>query len=339
MEFRELKDDHKLNTFLKKQGFSQFLQSSYWRDVLKAQGQKVSCFVVVDDKDNIVLSSLFVEYDYNSFKYYYMSRGPVLAKGYRENKERRNELLNYFFKNFKDKVTDKKTLFLRLEPNLDKKSLDEKTFNSLTKFQIKRSLDIQPSKTRILDLNKSEAELLKDMHSKTRYNIRLAKRKGVEIVRAEGENDFETFINLLKTTGERNKFSLHKQKHYKNIYENGKDKVKIFFAKHGDDIISTAMFSFFGDTVTYMHGASANKKRNLMAPHLLQWQTILKAKEKSFRYYDFGGIDEKKWPGVTRFKAGFGGREYEFSGTYDLVLKPLSYYIYSVVRKIRLKFL
>jgi lipid II:glycine glycyltransferase (peptidoglycan interpeptide bridge formation enzyme) len=333
MEFRELKDDHKLNSFLKKQGFSQFLQSSYWRDILKAQGQEVGIVSVVDDNDNIILSSLLVEYNYNSFKYYYIPRGPILPERYREQKELRKELLDFFFLKFKEEVIKKNTLFLRLEPNFDISS------NDLSKFNVKRSIDIQPSKTRILDLEKSEEELLKEMHSKTRYNIRLAKRKGVEIISASTKADVDIFFNLLKTTGERNKFSLHQEKHYRNLYEKGKDKVKIYFAKHNEDIIAGAMFSFFGDTVTYLHGASANKKRNLMAPHLLQWHTILKAKNKGFKYYDFGGIDEKKWPGVTRFKAGFGGREYKFTGTYDLALKSMSYYIYSVVRKIRRKFL
>ncbi|MCF7795411.1 aminoacyltransferase [Patescibacteria group bacterium] len=339
MEFKEIRDDHKLNTFLKKQGFSQFLQSSYWRDILHAQNQKIHCFVVVDDNNDIILSSLFVQYNYNSFKYYYLPRGPVLDKKYNEKKELKAEVLDFFFFELKEKIINKKTLFIRFEPNFNILDKDRNTIYNLNSFNIKRSLDIQPSKTRILDLENSEEELLKDMHSKTRYNIRLAKRKEVEILGAKDEKDFETFINLLKTTGERNKFSLHQEKHYRKLYENGKDKVKIYFAKHGDDIIAGAMFSFFGDTVTYLHGASANKKRNLMAPHLLQWQTILKAKNKGFKYYDFGGIDEKKWPGVTRFKVGFGGREYEFAGTYDLVLKPLSYYIYSVVRKIRRKFL
>ncbi|HKK54014.1 MAG TPA: peptidoglycan bridge formation glycyltransferase FemA/FemB family protein [Patescibacteria group bacterium] len=339
MRIRQIKDDHELNTFLNKQDFSQFLQSSYWRDILKAQGQKAHIISVVDDDEKIILSCLFVEYDYGSFKYYYMPRGPILDKKYRESREEAVKLLNFFLAKFKNTITNKRTLFLRLEPNFEDISEGNKFFPDLNKFKFKKTLDIQPSKTRLLDLDKSEVKLLEDMHGKTRYNIRLAKRKGVEIVSLKDENDIDIFINLLKTTSERNNFSLHQENHYRKLYHNGGDKLKIFFAKHGDDIIAGAMFSFFGDTVTYLHGASANKKRNLMAPHLLQWQTILKAKEKGFKYYDFGGIDEKKWPGVTRFKAGFGGREYNFKGTYDLVLKPLDYYIYTIVRKIRRKFL
>jgi lipid II:glycine glycyltransferase (peptidoglycan interpeptide bridge formation enzyme) len=339
MRIRQIKDDHELNTFLNKQDFSQFLQSSYWRDILSAQGKKVTGLFVVDDNEKILLSCLLLEYNYRTFKYYYLPRGPILADKYKKNREEAGEILSFFFTQLKKTIADKQTLFFRLEPNFEDVNGDKSSFAYLNKFKLKKTLDIQPSKTRLLDLNKSEAELLKDMHSKTRYNIRLAKRKGVKIVSLKDEGDIDIFINLLKTTSERNNFSLHQENHYRNLYYYGKDKTMIFLAKHGDDIIATAMFSFFGDTVTYLHGASANKKRNLMAPHLLQWQTILKAKEKGFKYYDFGGIDEKKWPGVTRFKAGFGGREYNFKGTYDLVLKPRDYFVYNLARKIRRKFL
>ena len=268
-----------------------------------------------------------------------MPRGPILDKRYLENKEAGRKITEFFFKKFKDLIVDRYTLFLRFEPKFEYAHIKEIFLERFSNFKIERTLDIQPSKTRILDLEKSEEELLEDMHSKTRYNIRLSKRKEVEIISAKEDADIDVFINLLKTTGERNKFSLHQEKHYTNIYKSGKDKIKIFFAKHGDDIIAGAMFSFFGDTVTYLHGASANEKRNLMAPHLLQWQTILKSKEKGFKYYDFGGINEKKWPGVTRFKAGFGGREYDFKGTVDFVLKPIDYRLYTLARKIRRKFL
>jgi lipid II:glycine glycyltransferase (peptidoglycan interpeptide bridge formation enzyme) len=339
MKFIPLENYHDLNSFLNKQDFSQFLQSSYWLNILRAQGQKAHVLSVVDDDENILLTCLFVENKYKSFKYYYMPRGPILDKRYQEDKEGGREIVDFFFKKFQDLIVDKSTLFLRLEPKFEYMHTREVFLERFANFKIERSLDIQPSKTRVLDLERSEKELLEDMHSKTRYNIRLAKKKGVEIISAKKESDLDIFINLLKTTGERNKFSLHQEKHYRNIYENGKDKVKIFFAKHDNDIIAGAMFSFFGDTVTYLHGASANEKRNLMAPHLLQWQTILRSKDKGFKYYDFGGINEKKWPGVTRFKAGFGGSEYDFQGTIDFVLKPIDYRLYTLARKIRRKFL
>jgi lipid II:glycine glycyltransferase (peptidoglycan interpeptide bridge formation enzyme) len=72
-----------------------------------------------------------------------------------------------------------------------------------------------------------------------------------------------------------------------------------------------------------------------MAPFLLQWTLIQEAKRRGFRYYDFNGIDENKWPGVTRFKRGFGGRVVNFPGTFDLVFSDYWYKAYKFVRSIR----
>jgi lipid II:glycine glycyltransferase (peptidoglycan interpeptide bridge formation enzyme) len=72
-----------------------------------------------------------------------------------------------------------------------------------------------------------------------------------------------------------------------------------------------------------------------MSPYLLQWSLIKYAQAAGYLYYDFYGIDEKKWPGVTRFKTGFGGYVFEYAGTYDLVFKPVIYRVYEFLRKLR----
>ena len=94
---------------------------------------------------------------------------------------------------------------------------------------------------------------------------------------------------------------------------------------------------------SYVHGASANEFRNVMAPYALQWEVIKLAKQKNCKYYDFNGIDEKKWPGVTRFKMGFarfesarqGGEVVEYPGTFDMVFDNLWYNVYKLIRRIR----
>ncbi len=71
-----------------------------------------------------------------------------------------------------------------------------------------------------------------------------------------------------------------------------------------------------------------------MATHFLQWQAISEAKKLDMKYYDFWGIDEKKWPGVTRFKKGFGGQEIIYPGTFDLIFQPLWYQAYNLARRV-----
>jgi lipid II:glycine glycyltransferase (peptidoglycan interpeptide bridge formation enzyme) len=72
-----------------------------------------------------------------------------------------------------------------------------------------------------------------------------------------------------------------------------------------------------------------------MAPYLLQWEIIKKAKAAGCKYYDFFGIDEKKWPGVTRFKHGFSGEEIKYPGTFDMIFNLTSYNLYRILRAIR----
>src|SRR3989338_8328575 len=114
--------------------------------------------------------------------------------------------------------------------------------------------------------------------------------------------------------------------------------VKLYFAEFKGKPISTALISFFGDTATYLHGGSSNQERNVMAPYLMHWHIIKLAKAQGQKYYDFHGISEDKWPGVTRFKKGFGGYELNYPGTFDLAYDQGWYSIYKMVRKVRRTF-
>jgi peptidoglycan pentaglycine glycine transferase (the first glycine) len=216
---------------------------------------------------------------------------------------------------------------------------------------IKKTIDIQVSKTIILDLIKSEEELLAAMHQKTRYNIRLAEKRGVKIREAgvsspllspangagkEGlgvVGGFEKFWDLMSATVNRDGFRLHEKEYYKKMLE--VENIKLYFAEFEGKVICAGIFSFFGDTAIYLHGASSDENRELMAPHLLQWELIKKAKSLGCKYYDFFGIDEKKWPGVTRFKRGFGGQELNYPGTFDIIFDKRKYIVYKLLRIIR----
>ena len=174
------------------------------------------------------------------------------------------------------------------------------------------------------------------MHQKTRYNIRLAEKKGVE-VHVGGEKDFEDFWKLMSQTSDRDAFRVHDREYYQKMLAVDHNFIKLFCARYQGKLLAASIVSFFGDTVTYMHGASSNEHREIMAPYALQWQVIKIAQEAGYKYYDFYGINEKKWPGVTRFKLGFGGREIDYPGTFDVALNWM-YRLYKVARWIRRRF-
>jgi lipid II:glycine glycyltransferase (peptidoglycan interpeptide bridge formation enzyme) len=326
----------KLNSFFADQEYSQFLQSYEWGEFQERTGQKVFRLGI----DDVVVLTLIKKPISAGLSYFYCPRGPIFSSGeFNEDK-----VYDFIFAEIKKLALKEKCLFLRFDP-IDK----FQTSNS--KFQINQTIDVQPSKSLILDLTKSENDLLKEMHQKTRYNIRLAEKKGV-LIREAKLNEFDKFWSLMSETVERDGFRLHNKNYYQSILESSlapagegrgegqaqsELKIKLIFAEYENRIIAANIITFFGDTVTYVHGSSSDNDRNVMAPYLLQWEVIKQAKNLSYKYYDFYGIDEKKWPGVTRFKRGFGGEEINYPGTFDVVFDGLFYNVYRFLRWLRRK--
>jgi len=306
----------------------EYLQSWAWGGILEKEGEEIRRVGWRDEANQEVLAAAtLVKKSLGAgYYYWYAPRGPIFIG---KPGQDRKGLANDFFSAVQK--LDPKALFLRIEPAVGSKIGGTKISGQ---FTIVPSLPLQPKKTLVLDLGKSEPELLADMHQKTRYNIRLAEKKGI-IIKEGGIEDWPEFWRLIRLTGERDGFRLHEAKHYKNLLAADPGFIKLFLAAHEGRNIAAGLFCSWGGRTTYLHGASDNEARNLMAPYLLQWSVIKQAKAAGGSAYDFYGIDEKKWPGVTRFKLGFGGRVVEYPGTYDVVFHPAVYRIYNLLRKIR----
>ena len=199
--------------------------------------------------------------------------------------------------------------------------------------------NVQPPTTIILDLTQGEETLLAQMHEKTRYNIRVAERHGIEV----GKGSVDEFLSLLRETSARDKFRAHPDAYYRAMLaDHGDPDLKIFLAvaRHEGKAVAAAIFCDFGKTRTYLHGASSYEHRNLMAPYALQWHMIKAAKAAGLTHYDFWGIANSDDPaeplaGVTRFKKGWGGEIIRYAPTMDLILKPWRYRLYRLLKKFR----
>lgn len=318
MKIIEITEKDKYNTLVKKQKHASFLQSWEWGEFQREVNHLVKRYGVYQDEKLEAVFSLFEKPLFLGKKYFYCPRF-----AWRDFKLSKNELLN----NLEEIIKEDKGVFLRTDLDLVPAGIKTKT---------KKTIDVQPSKTLILDLKKDGEGLLGEMHQKTRYNIRLAEKKGVEIIGATLETVdelFGAFWQLMETTTERDNFRSHDREYYRKMLD--VPFVKLYLAKFEDKILAGAIVSFFGDTATYIHGASSNEMRNLMAPYLLQWEMIKDAQGRGCAYYDFYGIDENKWPGVTRFKKGFGGREIHYGGTFDFIFRQPCYSLYFFLRKLR----
>lgn len=295
-----------------------FLQSYEWGEFQESLGRKIWRIEISD-----TLKALVIKHNLPFNKsYLYCPRGPVLF-----NERQNDDSITDFVRKTWQIAQNEDSIFLKVESSLNLE---------LARFGfIKSKKQIQPSQTIILNLNLSEEELLEQMHPKTRYNIKLAERKGVIIEETENSGLINVFLELIKQTAQRDRFHTHSENYYKKMIDIlGKEEmIKLFLAKYQDKIIAANLICFYGDGTTYLHGASDHTYRQVMAPSLLQWQIILEAKKRGFKYYDFWGIDENRWPGVTRFKHGFGGREVFYSGSFDYIFQSIWYRGYRLGRK------
>lgn len=311
-----------LDDFLKKQEQSRFLQSWEWGELQAESGHKLFRFGAIENYKLVAVLTLIKIKTACGLSYFYAPKGPVFDSALP---------LGNFISLFVEieKIAQKENcIFLRFEPESQAEIAQLET-------GLVKTIDVQPSKTLLLDVEKAEEELLKNMHPKTRYNIRLSERKGVEIrpIAPADMEAFENFWKIMQETKARDKFRLHEKAHYRKMLKI--DFIKLLGAYKENKLIAANILALFGDTATYVHGASSDNDRNTMATYLLQWESIRLAKAQNCKYYDFNGINEDKWPGVTRFKKGFGGKELACLGTYDLVFFRGKYKAYNLLRKAR----
>jgi len=340
MDIVEIKEKNQLDNFVGSQKMSQFLQSWEWGEFQQRLGRKIWRLGVLDGK-SLVASALAIKHNLPFGKnYLYSPRGPIV-----NNKIPVANFQNAFrqiINKIIEIVKQEASMFMRFEPPVEKTS--QPILKSLIGNDYKSvgSQFIQPKDTLILDLSKSEEQLLSEMHPKTRYNIRLAEKKGVKI-RIGVKEDFEKFWSLNMETSQRDGFKTHPKSYYQKMLEVlSPDFSKLFLTEYEGKVLVANLVIFFGDTVTYLHGASSNEYRNLMAPHLVQWRQIEEARKLGFKYYDFWGVipsqqsidyRPQSWSGLTRFKKGFGGFEVNYVGTDDLILDGFWYNMYKMGRR------
>jgi lipid II:glycine glycyltransferase (peptidoglycan interpeptide bridge formation enzyme) len=223
--------------------------------------------------------------------------------------------------------SDRNVVFARIEP--------EKAVNLP-----KAAKDTQPTHNWVLDINKSDEQLLAGMKSKHRYNLNLGIKKGVT-VREGNRQDILTVYKLLLETANRNAFRLHPQNYYWEMFDNlGPQRIKIFIAEYEGKPLAGLFMTMFGGQAIYLHGGTSQVSKEVMAPYVLHWEAMRVARYLGVKSYDFGGVapaddPNHPWAGISRFKRGFGGSEITSPGAFDLVFSPLWYNVYKNVRLLR----
>lgn len=338
MEIIEVKDKEKWDRFIKQNPAGSLLQSWAWGEFQKSLGRRAWRLRVTESEGQEVLAQALVVKHNLPFKksYLYCPRGPIFSRKVIEPYSHRI-IVKELCQCVKIIAQKENSLFLRVDPALTFKS---RGFKALQLYGFTASAkSVQPKDTLILNIKKPEEEILAQMHYKTRYNIRLAGKKGVKIIKTQDPEIVDVFYEVLLKTTKREKFKTHPKFYYKKQIEvlGRENLIKVFMAKYKDKAVALGVFSFFGSVATYLHGASLYEYRNIMAPHLVQWEAILEAKKRDCQYFDFWGIAPKDkpnhpWTGITRFKKGFGGKEMNYIGAWDLVFQPGWYRLYNLMK-------
>ncbi|MGQ9516751.1 MAG: lipid II:glycine glycyltransferase FemX [Anaerolineae bacterium] len=196
---------------------------------------------------------------------------------------------------------------------------------------------IQYRNTVLVDLRPPEDALLSAMKPKTRYNIRLAERKGVAVV-VGGVQDLPAFYQLYAETSRRDGFLIRDFPYYRSVWECFLEANRgvLLLARAERELLAGLFLFIFGKRAWYMYGASSNNNRQLMPTYLLQWEAMREAGRRGCTAYDLWGapdeLDENDpmW-GVYRFKAGFGGVLVRHIGAYDFPASRTWYLLYTVL--------
>ncbi|MBQ7410293.1 MAG: peptidoglycan bridge formation glycyltransferase FemA/FemB family protein [Clostridia bacterium] len=336
MRLLEEKDKEEYKKFLESHERCNFQQSLEWGNVKTSWKKEV---ILSEDKDGKIRGSLCVWVRKIPIfgNIMYSARGPVC--------DLYNEEVIKELRDGADLLAKKyKAFVLRVEPDILKS--DEEFRKIITKYGFKIKDDskdfkdeIQPRFVFRLNLKgKTEEQIFAELHQKTRYNVRLATKKGV-VIKEGTREDLKAFHEIMIETGERDNFIIRSLEYFEKMYdEMAPNHMKLLMAYHEDKPISGIIPIMYGNKVWYLYGASSNKHRNLMPNYLLQWTMIQEAIKMGADMYDFRGVSgvvDESHPqyGLYRFKKGFNADFTEFIGEIYIPYKPLVYKLYKFSEK------
>jgi peptidoglycan pentaglycine glycine transferase (the first glycine) len=340
----DIKEKDRYKRFVDSHPKGHFLQLWEWGQVKKGTGWEPLPLVL--EQDGEIKASLLIlkrRLPLPGLKkcIFYSPRGPVADL---ENEEQITALFNGAAR----VARDQGAIFLKIDPDV---SCSNQHFQEiLQRAGFKKNETglnfegVQPNFVFRLDITPSEIKLLENMHSKWRYNIRLAGKKGVKVRKAESKEDLRQFYELLQETAQRDKFLIRGYEYFEWIWEYMVEKklACIFLAEYQGMLVSATLALVSAGKVWYLYGASSNLHRNIMPNYLIQWEMIQWARQQGCSIYDFRGVsgdldEDNPLYGLYRFKKGFNGDLLEFVGEWDKVYSPLFYWLWTKVLPVYLK--
>ncbi len=316
------------NDFVAGSAEPSILQSYEWGEFKALFGWKPVRILLEGDRAPAAgISVLRREAPLIKHSFFYAPRGPVLDYN-------NKQLLHDLFERVEKEAERYHAISLKIDPAVSEDDQAGRDNLRALGFEKARK-QVQPRATFILDLDRDLDALLKSFEEKTRYNIRLAEKKGVVVKEDVSEQGIAVFNQLYKETARRDNFLVHPPVYYQKLREImfpaglGTN----FIAYYEGKPVGAVIILAFGKRIWYMYGASASEYRNVMPNHLLHWEVIKWAKDRGYKEYDLWGIPANPQEGhplfgVYRFKKGFNGKPVKYIGAYDFPYSPLFNYMF-----------
>lgn len=310
-----------------------FLQSWNWGETQKLVGNKIFRLGVFDGNKLAGVCLAILEKARRG-SYIVIPAGPLIDWG-------KSGMVRTLKEVLVELAREQKAWFVRVRPELIDGAESRKLFSSLG--FVPAPMHLHAENTWVLNIDKSEEEILSGMRKTTRYLVRKSLNSGLVVVQSTRADDAKILARLQEETVERHKFVAFPEKLFRAQIETfGKDEqATLFLCKRQNQVLAAAIIIFYGRVAYYHHSASTSEYPDLPFSYFLQWKIIQEAKRRGLNTYNFWGIapsDEAKhrfW-GVTLFKKGFGGGRVNWLHAQDMPILPLYWltYIFETARKI-----
>jgi len=322
MQIKEINDKSQWENFVQRNKKVTFLHSWNWGEFNKNTGEKIWRLGVFDN-ERLLAITLVIKVNARRGSFLFVPQGPVTSQKSIKSKVESQKLLKLFFSYLKDLGKKERVGFVRISPIFENTKENLEIFKQAG-FKNAPIHMMHPELTWVLDITKSEDEILKGMRKTHRNLTRRAAKEGVEIIQGTDEKYLKTFYDIHLETVKRHKFIPFSYDYIKNEIDAFKNdnQISIFSAKYKEEIISSAIIVFYGEQAFYHHGSSSSKYYKIPSSYLNLWEAIKEAKKRGKKKFNFYGIVENKprhpWSGLTKFKKGFGGYQEELLHCQDL---------------------
>lgn len=309
-----------------------FLQSWYWGEFHKALNKQIFRTGFFENNKLVGIMLSLVE-PARRGKYLTVPGGPIINW-------QDKDLINAFANQIKQLAKESNCVFVRVRPQLKADDFSKNLFKNLG--FIKAPMHLHAELTSQLDITKTEEELMTQMRKGTRYEVRKAIKEAIKITSSKNESEIKKFYDLQIETAKRQKFVPFSYKflyeQFKVFAENGN--ALLYKAEFENKLLAQAFVIFYGKEAVYHYGASTDEGRRYPGAYLIQWEGILEAKKRGMTRYNFWGVAPEnkrnhRFSGLSLFKRGFGGEDFEYLNAQDLIINKPKYLLNYIIETLR----